>query len=157
MSELGVLRFGFKGGDLGAGEGYGVQGGRARRLRIASSCLSIRDVLIRHLTVAASCGVMEVSLSFFIVSSEKALKQKSGKGWRIRDPGRVRYVWKERSDPVMELGCFSTIHDRLWQSLPPFMPLVSPPHKVLVSYGDRYRFIVEALSFLFLGEASVEG
>ena len=42
-------------------------------LSISSSCLSSGDILIRHLAVATSCGVMEVSLSFFIVSCENSL------------------------------------------------------------------------------------
>ena len=58
---------------MGAGEECGVRGERARRLSISSSFLSSGGVLIRHLTVADSCGVMEVSLSFLIVSCEKSL------------------------------------------------------------------------------------
>ena len=73
LSGLGVLGLDFKGRYLRAREGSGVWGERARILRISSSCLSSGDVLMRHLTVAASCGVMEVSLSFFMVSCEKYL------------------------------------------------------------------------------------
>ena len=73
MSELGVLEFSFKEGDLRSGERYGVWGDRARRLRISSSCLSSWDILVRLLTVSASYGVMEVSLSLFMVSFENFL------------------------------------------------------------------------------------
>ena len=93
--------------------------------------------MIRHLTVAASCGVMEVSLSLLIVSCEKSLYQKSGKGWRMKDSGRVRWEWKGRSDHDMELGCFVAMHGGLCHSLPPFRPSVSPPHRVLVSSRER--------------------
>ena len=71
MIGIGVLGFDFKGWDLGAGEGSGIGGGRRRILMISYSCLSSRDVLIRHLTVAAPCEEMEVILSFFMVSCEK--------------------------------------------------------------------------------------
>ena len=67
VGELGVLIFGFKGVLWGRG-GSGVQGERAERLSISSSCLSSGDILIKILMVAASCGLMEVSLSSFIVS-----------------------------------------------------------------------------------------
>ena len=73
MGEIGVFRFSFKGGYFGAGEVFGVWLESSRRLRISYSCLSSRDLLIRHLTVSDSCGVMEVSWSFFIVSCEKYL------------------------------------------------------------------------------------
>ena len=42
-------------------------------LMISSSCLLSGDVLIRHPAVAASCGVMEASLIFLMVSCEKSL------------------------------------------------------------------------------------
>ena len=68
-----MLGLDFKGRYLGAREGSGVRGERSRILIISSSCLLSGDVLIRHLTVAASCGVMEASLSFFMVYCEKYL------------------------------------------------------------------------------------
>ena len=83
------MGFGFRGGDLGYGEESGVWGERLMRLNISSSCMSNGDLLIRHLTVASSCGVMEVSFIFLIMSCEKYLYQKSGKGWRMKEPGRV--------------------------------------------------------------------
>ena len=47
-------------------------GGKERRLRISFSCPSGGDVLIRHLTVADSCAVIEVSFILFMVSCEKS-------------------------------------------------------------------------------------
>ena len=70
---LGVLELAFERRALGDRGGSGVWGERARRLRISYSCPSSGDVLIRHLAVAASCGVIEVILSFFMVSCEKSL------------------------------------------------------------------------------------
>ena len=45
---------------------------RSRRLRISSSCNLGGDVLIRHLTVEASCTVAEISFSFLMVSCKKS-------------------------------------------------------------------------------------
>ena len=73
MSELGVLEFSFKEGDLRSGERYGVWGDRARRIRISSSCPLRGDTLIRHLAVAASCAAIEVSFIFSMISCEKSL------------------------------------------------------------------------------------
>ena len=58
---------------------------------------------------------------------------------------------------VIELGCFVDMHDELWQSFPPFGPLVIPPHRVLVSSGERKIFLVVDLPLLVLGEVRVEG
>ena len=55
----------------------------------------------------------------------------------MKDPGRVRYACKGGGYPVIELGCFVTMHDGLWKILPPYRPSFSPPHKVLVSSGYR--------------------
>ena len=49
---------GLGGEALGAGGESGFRGDRERRLSISSSCISSGDVFIRHLTVAASCGVI---------------------------------------------------------------------------------------------------
>ena len=58
---------------LEARGGLGFGGGRASRLRISSFCPSIRDVLIRHMAVVVSCGVIEVSFGLFMVSCEESL------------------------------------------------------------------------------------
>ena len=39
----------------------------------------------------------------------------------------------------------------------PFNPSVRPPHRALVSSGERWRFILVALPLLVLGEARIEG
>ena len=52
--------------DLGVGGSSRVLGGRARRPRVSSSCPSGRDVLIRHLTVAASCAMIDIAFSVFM-------------------------------------------------------------------------------------------
>ena len=80
VDELALMMFGFRGGSLGDEEGSGVRVERTRRLIISYSCLSRGDVLIIHLTMAASCGVIKVSLSFFMVSWDNYLYQKNGKG-----------------------------------------------------------------------------
>ena len=73
VGDLGVSIFGFKGGSLGSGKGCEVRVESVRRISISYSCLSRVYVMIRHLTVADSCGVVVVSLSFFIVSSDNYL------------------------------------------------------------------------------------
>ena len=37
----------------------------------------------------------------------------------------------------MYLGCCAAMDEGFWHILPPFWPLVRPPHRVLVLSGDR--------------------
>ena len=55
------------------------------------------------------------------------------------------------------LVCVFSIQSGLWKSLPPFRPLVMPPHRELVSSGDIYIFFVVSLSLLFMREVGVSG
>ena len=52
--KLRVSEIGFGGRSLRSGCGFEVRRSRARRLKISSSCISNGDMLIRHMTVAAS-------------------------------------------------------------------------------------------------------
>ena len=45
----------------------------------------------------------------------------------------------------------------LWQSLPPFRPSVRPPHRELVSSGERYSFFVVYIFLIVLIEVRVSG
>ena len=49
------------------------------------------------------------------------------------------------------------MHDGLCHSLPPLRPSVRPPHRVLVSSGDRWIFLMLALPIIVLREVAVSG
>ena len=42
-----------------------------------------------------------------------------------------------RREHVTDLGCFPDNNEGLCYRLPPFMPSVRPPHRVLVLLGER--------------------
>ena len=66
-------------------------------------------------------------------------------------------MWNGRSDNVVAVGCFVAILDGLWLSLPPFMPLLRPPHRVLVLSEERYNFLVVTHHIIVFGEVRDKG
>ena len=55
----------------------------------------------------------------------------------------------------MVLGCFPAEQEVLYHILPPFWPSVRPLHKVLVSSGERYGFLILGITLLVLREFGV--
>ena len=89
-----------------------------------------------------------------MVISANSLYLNRGNICTMWDPGRMKYVFRGKRDPVISLGCFSVLHDFMCHSFPPVCPYVRPPQRVIVSEGDRDNIHILVLPLLVFIEFS---